>query len=299
MAIVAFGWMIGHRSDGARRPQPVPASSRVESPVTPVAARVTTDTARKSHQDDDIGMQTARAQRDPAYTRELMARYAAEVDLDSRGALLAILQGAPNAEVRRFALQLADSRDPTQRREGLELLRSFSLDETDVRTLLLRQTTDETDPETLRTLVDMLVPAVVPSEDAAPIVERLAQLLAHPDPEVRAASVLQTSGWDKGDDLEGILHQAMLDPDTRVRQAAMAGITSSRVRSDRLKDVLLERAYDPGTALPERSAAIFALQEFPLDRAEYALYRQAAEQTRVVHPVGEAGGETDPGERPR
>ncbi len=207
--------------------------------------------------------------------RELMRRYAAETELDKRGALLAILQANPNEEVKTFALALAASRDAAARQEGLELLKAFPLDDAKVRGFLVGQIDQEQDPAMLTKLVDMLAPTMVATEDAAPLVAQLARLREHPDPEVRAASILQSSQWDRGGDLENTLHDAMLDPDPRVRQAAIGGISAERVRSDRLKDMLLAIASDPKTSAEERNRAIFALEGFALNRAEYAVYREA------------------------
>ncbi|GAA4802305.1 HEAT repeat domain-containing protein [Lysobacter hankyongensis] len=209
--------------------------------------------------------------------QELMRRYTLETELDKRGALLATLQANPDDEVKRFALQLAASRDPVARREGLELLKAFPLSDTDVRGFLVSEIDREQDPAMLTTLVDMLSPTMIASEDAAPLVARLTDLRAHPDPQVRAASVLQTSQWDRGDGLENVLHEAMRDPDERVRLAAIGGITAERVRSDRLKEILLAIASDPRTGGEERNRALFALEGFALNRAEYEIYRQAAQ----------------------
>jgi hypothetical protein len=225
---------------------------------------------------DHLGRDSTRALRDPVYLRRLMASYASEADLDRRGALLAVLQSAANDEVLHFALQLAERPDPASRQDGLQLLQAFPLDRTPVRELLVRQLGAERDPAMLRQLVDMLTPAVVPIEDAAPVVAQLARLRGHPDPDVRASSVLQSAQWDRQADLEDLLHRAVLDPAPQVREAAIAGVTAVHVRSDRLKDALLAIAGDPLSQAGERSAALFALQEFPLDRSEYAIYRQAA-----------------------
>lgn len=219
--------------------------------------------------------QHRRARTSDADLRELMRRYAAETELDKRGALLAILQANPNEEVKAFALALAASRDAAARQEGLELLKAFPLDDAKVRGFLVGQIDQEQDPAMLTKLVDMLSPTMVATEDAAPLVAQLARLREHPDPEVRAASILQSSQWDRGGDLENTLHSAMLDPDPRVRQAAIGGISAERVRSDRLKDMLLAIASDPKTGAEERNRAIFALEGFALNRAEYEVYRQA------------------------
>jgi hypothetical protein len=278
---VALGWFVSSR----QREATPPPSSSVDASSTKADADAYpdgTDLAGSGPQEsrgvgDDLGRESTRALRDPAYLHSLMAQYASETDLDSRGALLAVLQSAANDEVLRFALSLADSPDPTTRQDGLALLQAYSLDVAEVRDLLTRQIADETDPAMLRQLVEMLTPAVVPTEDAAPMLEQLTHLRQHPDPDVRAASVLQSAQWDKGGDVEAFLHQAILDPVPQVRQAAIAGVTSSSARSDRLKDALLDIAGNPLSGDEERLSAIFALQSFALDRSEYAIYRQAAQ----------------------
>lgn len=218
-----------------------------------------------------------RAKKDPSYLRELMQQFAVETELDKRGALLAMLASEPNDEVKRFALQQAASTDPVTRREGLELLRVFQLDDAEVRGFMVGQIGQEKDPAMLKELVEMLSPTMIATEDAAPLVEQLSRLRGHPDAEVRAASVSQSSQWDKGGDMENILHQAMLDPDTRVRQAAIEGVSSGRVHSARLKDALLAAVSDPQTSDDERSVAVFALEAFSLNRSELELYRRARE----------------------
>ncbi|UJB20060.1 MULTISPECIES: HEAT repeat domain-containing protein [Lysobacter] len=228
--------------------------------------------------DDNLDRMTQRARRDPAYLRELLRSYSFETELDKRGALLAVLQGVANQDVLQLGRQLADSGDPEQRRNGLELLKSFSLDVPEVRDLLSRQIQDERDPAMLKQLVDMLTPAVIASEDAAPLLDRLGTLRRHADPAVRASSVLQSVQWNKNGNNEDILHQAILDSDLAVRQAAIAGINASGTRSDRLKDALLALASDSQTDAETRNAAVFALQNFAMNRGEYALYRKAAEQ---------------------
>jgi len=216
----------------------------------------------------------------PTGPQDLMRRYRFEMALDKRGALLASLRSTPTEEVKQFALSLAGSSDPGARRDGLALLSAFPLSDADVRDFLVGQIRGEPDPEMLKTLVDMLAPTTVASEDAAPLVAELARLHHHPDPEVRAASVVQSTQWDKDGALEDTLQQALLDTDTRVRQAAIGGIASERVHSARLKDMLLAIALDPDTDDQERSAAVFALEGFSLTRSEVEIYHRAAELAR-------------------
>lgn len=256
-------------------------ASRARRPSPMTAAYAPDDTAAPGAYDR---MQD-RARNDPAYLRELMRRYMFETELDKRGALLAVLQGVANDDVLRLGRQLADNRDPSIRRDGLELLKAFSLEVPEVREVLSRQLQNENDPAMLKELIDMLNPAVVATEDTETLLDRLSTLRQHPDPGVRASSVLQSVQWNKTAAGEDILHRAILDPDLQVRQAAIAGITSTSTRSDRLKDALLDIANHPDTDDETLSSAVFALQNFGLNRSEYALYKKASE--RVTH--GEEG----------
>lgn len=274
LIVITAAWSIrGLHDSNAGTSAAVSLPSVPAAPVgnLPASAVASTSSA------DDPAQKSRPSRQNPSYLQELMRQYAFEMDLDKRGALLAILQSMPSDEVRHFALQQAASSDPATRREGLELLKTFSLDDAQVRGFLVDQIDQEQDPAMLKELVDMLTPTMVATEDAAPLVEQLDRLRRHPDPEVRAASVLQSSQWDKGGNLENTLQQAMVDPDTRVRQAAIAGVTAESVHSDRLKDMLLAIANDPQTIDAERSAAIFALEGFALNRSEYELYRHAGE----------------------
>lgn len=228
---------------------------------------------------DNLDREVQRVLHDPAYLQKLLAMYASETDLDTKGALLAVLRGAAkdNDVILRTALDMADSDDPARRRDGLALLAAYPLDNADVRGLLTRQISEESDPAMLGQLVGMLEAAVVPTEDSAQVAEQLARLREHPDADVRAASVTQSISWDKDGDLEDILHRAILDPAPQVRRAAIGSLTVSGVRSARLKDALLEIAANPASGSEERQAAVFALQNFALNRAEYAIYKQAAQ----------------------
>ena len=215
-----------------------------------------------------------RAQTDPAYLQALLQRLSAATELDTRGALLAILAGAPNADVLAYARTQLDSADPQARRNALDLLKAFPMSDTAARELVTGRLERETDPTALKSLVEALTPSLVADEDAAPVVARLAELTRHADADVRAQSVLQYSQWDNATGAEATLHRSLHDPALAVRRAAIAGVIGSAARSERLKQALLDIATDPAYDDGDRGAALFALQRYPLNRAEHALYAQ-------------------------
>lgn len=265
-AVAIAAWLAGRDAAPALPTQPSAMPSAKTEPVDAPLA--------------DHAEALARARAEPAYLRQLIDRYAEQTDPQQRHALIALLQRVGNDEVMRFGMQLAKGSDPAERKDGLRLLQAFPLDRAPVRALLTEQLRSESDPVMQTQLLQMLTPTVMPVEDAAPLVAELTRLRDSADPDVRAASVLQTPQWDRQTDMEPLLHAVLSDPATQVRQAAIAGIAANRLRSPRLKDGLLGIALDPAVPPQERAAAVFALQEFALSRAEYALLREAAESDR-------------------
>lgn len=280
LAAVAVGGAVGYRIGSTREASPatatsVSADSATRAPTTP---RASPGAVGDPLDGGDFGSQSTRALRDPDYLRRLLQRYAAETDADRKGALLAVINSAPGDESLRFALDLARSTDPAARRDGLALLAAFPLDRAEVRDTLAQQLRDERDPAMQARLLDMLAPAQMAREDAAPLLRQIERLRQSPDPAVRAASVRQTAQWDRSPAAEDALHRALLDADPQVRQAGMDGVFASGLRSDRLKDALLAIASDAQAGMQQRQAAVLGLQNFGLDRGEYALYRRAADE---------------------
>ncbi|WP_149194683.1 hypothetical protein [Luteimonas suaedae] len=263
----AVGAWLGHRSASAEHtPAVVPAGE----PRTGVAmASVPADS----------GIVHAASPDRQLHLQQLLQEYAAAIDEDVRGARLAALAAAADETVLRFALDLASSRDADARRRGLDLLAIFPFDTPGIREFVTHGLQQETDPQTLAALVELAAPTVMPTEDAAPLVSQLERLTAHADPTVRSRSVMQYAQWSGPAEGEALLSRAILDEDAEVRRAAIAGVVASNARSDRLKDALLWIAGDARASSQDRSAAVFALQSFALDREEYALYRQAAAAT--------------------
>lgn len=277
------GWWLGTHAARERHAPPPAHADAQRASRTRASTGIPAPGLRTPGPGDDLGRESGRALRDPAYLRNLLQRYAAEREPDRKGALLAVLQASANDDVLRFALEHAASADPDARRDGLALLRAFPLDRAEVRDALVNQLRGERAPAMQAELIDMLAPVQVADEDAAPLRARLAQLRQSPDAAVRAAAVRQGAQWERGAQVEPMLHQALLDPDPGVRLAALSGVYLSGARSDRLRDALLATAGDARAGDAARQAAIMGLQHFVLDRAEYAIYREAADALADAH----------------
>lgn len=228
-----------------------------------------------------------RASADPAFLQNLLQRYRNETDPAARGELLSLLNAVSGEDVLRFALSLTAGTRAQDEHAGLELLRAYSMDRAEVRQTVLAKLAQGGGSERMTGLVSMLTPATMPSEDAAPVVAELAALARHADPALRAQAVLQLAQWDDSEQTEDLLHRAILDASPQVRANAIAGVQGSRLRSERLKEALLDIAADPASRAADRGAAAFALQDFRLNRAEYAIWRRA--QARADADSGEGG----------
>lgn len=228
-----------------------------------------------------------RAQRDPAFLQDLLQRYGRETAPDARGELLALLHAVGGEDVLRYALSQAASTRAQDERVGLDLLGGYSLERAEVRETLLAKLRAGGDPQREAELIRMLTPAAMPDEDAAPVVERLDALARDRDPEVRAEAVAQLAQWAEPAQAEEALHRALLDPAAAVRGKAIVAVSGSHARSARLKDALLAVAADPSSSAADRGAAAMALQDFRLNRAEYAIWKRA--QARADAESGEGG----------
>jgi len=258
------------RSDPAEAPSPYPRYLSLGG-----AAPVSFEALRK------------RAQRDPAFLQDLLRRYGQETAADARGELLALLHAVGGEEVLRFALSRAASTRAEDERVGLDLLGGYSLQRAEVRETLLAKLRAGGEPQREAELIRRLTPATMPEEDAAPVVERLAALAADAEPEVRGDAVAQLAQWAEPAQAEDALHRALLDPAASVRSKAIVAVSGSSARSARLKDALLAIAADPAGNAADRGAAAMALQDFRLNRAEYAIWQRA--QARADAESGEGG----------
>ncbi len=224
----------------------------------------------------DLGANVQRARDDAEYLRKLLADYRHATDADARGAKLAVLESIQNDEVRQAALDMAASSDRDTKLAGIALLKGFPLSDAKVRDFLTTQLAAERDPSTLQALVGIATPGSMASEDATPVADRLMQLTSHADPGVRSKSIVQAAVWEADSArTRRMLEQALLDPSSEIRQAAISATLATRQNSPHLKDSLLSISMSPGTPDEERNAALFALQNFSLNRAEHELYTQA------------------------
>ncbi|MDC8011222.1 hypothetical protein [Tahibacter soli] len=248
------------------------AAARVPKPASPMRVAEAQALAQGAESLENL---QNRARTDPEYLASLLARLSTETELDARGALLAILAGAPNAQLLAYARAQLDGADAQARRNGLDLLKMFPMNDADARDLVTQRLERESDPAALKSLIEALTPSLVAEEDAAPVIARLADLSRHADADVRAQAVLQYAQWDNATNTEVALHRALNDPALAVRRAAIAGAIGSSAQSARMKLALIDIATDPAYDDADRASALFALQRYPLNRAEHALYAQS------------------------
>ncbi|MBS0307328.1 MAG: HEAT repeat domain-containing protein [Proteobacteria bacterium] len=231
-------------------------------------------TAKGSHQlttEMQTQMREA-AQSDPAALRKLLQRFDAERDPKARETLRTVLSSIQSPEVLALSTRLTTSSDPAQRQEGFAMLMQLSPDSPEVRNLVKQALTSEQSPAVLSQAVAALTPTVVASAEAEGIVSQLNQLTQHADPSVRSQSILQLAQWDKSGQLEGRLSQALQDQTPEVRNAAVAAVGESGIRTSGMKAALMSMLANPNENMQVKDNALHALERFSLSKDEYALY---------------------------
>ncbi|MGQ5524167.1 hypothetical protein ACUHMQ_13015 [Chitinimonas sp. PSY-7] len=235
--------------------------------------------ALAAHRDDPdpeawhMLMQTL--QTDATARTQVMRRFLQEQDAGIRDRLQTLLNGNAAPDVQAFAVRLASGNDVAQRREGFGLMASLPRTAESYR-LVAHALEQEQDPTVLSgALLNLMQPGVIEPAETRAMVERVRNLTQHPDPNIRATSLLALVQWNKsGETLEPSVSQGLTDSAPQVRQAALDMIISGNIRSEGFKtqlfDILRNVNEDPSI----RSGSLYALGYFTLNSAEYASYEQ-------------------------
>jgi len=227
---------------------------------------------------DDEQKLREHAQSDPVFLRNLIQRYETERKPEMRDIIKSVLATVQKPEAVAFFSRLANSNDPTQRKEGYAMLQQMAPESAEMRNLLKQALISEQSPELLAQAVAALRPAAVDPAESEAIMAQLGTLAQHADPAVRSQSVLQLAQWDKSGISLGRLAQALSDPMPEVRQAAIFAVAQSGARSDGLKSALLGIINNGAESKAVKGSALQVLERFPLSKDEYARYAQARAQ---------------------
>ena len=219
---------------------------------------------------------------DPAAQQDLFLRFERANSQQEREQIKIMLLSYPSAEVQAFALRLTKSNNPEQRADGYALLQSYGLSDPNVRTQLQQALNMESDARVLREVVQTLNYDPALTNESPAITSRLSQLTQHPDPAIRSSSLVQLSQWQKGAGLESAVYPALNDTNIEVRQAAISTLLSSDVRSDRIKNSLLQIINNSHETPTTRDIALNALGDYQLSPAEITATMQA--KIAIGHP---------------
>lgn len=220
----------------------------------------------------------AQAKADPAALRKLIQRFDTERDPGARTMLKSVLAGADKPEVVALSSKLAASNDIARRKEAFELLQQTPGATPEARKLVRQALAGEQSAEVLTQALAALKPAVVEPAESEAIVAQLRNLTQNADPAVRSQSLMQLVQWDKNGSGGDTLSQALTDPAPQVRQAALAALAQSGMRSDAVKTALMGIIGNTGESREVRSSALQVLERFALNKEEFASYSQARSQ---------------------
>lgn len=215
---------------------------------------------------------------DPTYLRNLIQRYGTEEKPDMKEAIKSVLATIPTPEVQAFFARMATSNDPLQRKEGYAMLQQMAPDSPELRAVLKQALATEQSPDVLTQAIAALQPAMVDPAESDAIVSQLRNLSQHQDPTVRSQSIHQLAQWDKKGAAQDRLIQALGDSAPEVRQAAIFAAAQSAPRSESLKAALLGMIANPNETREIKGSALQVLEQFSLNKEEYARYTQARTQ---------------------
>lgn len=134
---------------------------------------------------------------------------------------------------------------------------------------------NEPSPAVKAAIFNALQPVPLAQEDVAPLIDQLQAVHDAGDPALRANALVQWAQWDRGDRLLPLLNRGLHDPHPYVVRGAITAVALSNLRGQDLKESLLLLANDTAPDSELRSAAIDALHDFSLTRAEDAVVRRS------------------------
>ncbi|MGZ3253474.1 MAG: HEAT repeat domain-containing protein [Burkholderiaceae bacterium] len=214
------------------------------------------------------------AQSDPDVMKNLMGRYAREIDPNAKELLRSVLSTIEKPEILEFSKQLATSGDAAQRKDGLAMLQNLSTDSQEVRNILKQTLATEQTPSVIVQALAALKPATVDPAESEAIVAQLKGLTQNADPTVRGQSVLQLAQWDKTGAAQNTLSQALTDQAPEVRQAAIFAVAQSGTQSDSAKTALMNMISNVNESKDVRGSALQVLERFKLSKDEMAKFTQ-------------------------
>lgn len=264
-------WLVWHRAA-------LPITDSIAPTAHDAVAAIATPTDRKpplsgiAHPREDLDDQIRRAVTDPTHLRTLLDRYRRYTDADAKRQLLIVLSAVANDDVRDLALELASSKDPQKRSDGIALLQSFSLQDPRMRGHALSAIVSERDPALRRALIGLFDPAPMPDGDTERIERLLVTYTNDADAAMRAQALRKLAHWSDAEALGVAIVGGLDDPDPEVRQAAIDASRSVDPRNDRIAAGLLAIAADRERPGDERSTAMAALSRFALDSDMQADY---------------------------
>lgn len=220
----------------------------------------------------------SRVVNDAAFRKFLIDSVSLEKDLDRRGMLLAVLAASKHEDVRNQALTWINAGSPELRRQGFVLLQGYNPNSQEVQQAVLQTMQQETNTDVLKEAMRSLPVDVAATGDAEAIALRLKGLTAHTDSGVRGESLMQLVRWETDTTaVQVALLSGMRDTSGEVRQAALAALDVSGLRTETVKQGLLAMVQNAEESVSTRSDALLRLNAYRLTEGERERFKAARE----------------------
>ncbi len=231
--------------------------------------------------DEEMLALIKRLRNDPALLADLLNELRSETDPARLKRLTALLGDSGNAEVLPVAEELIYSSNPDTRQAGLDLLSRVAPKNPEAYDIANAILGSEADADVLVSTMNVLaLPRNATPESRATSITQVMPLANHESAAVRRHSVSILVRLTNDQTLSPILSNALYDPDSSVREAAVYAYASYPYQTAEAVQRLVDLVADPNEERGVRNGAILALNNMSPDEATKAVISTAKKQMR-------------------
>jgi hypothetical protein len=210
------------------------------------------------------------AQSDPGAVAKMLEYYNEIFDAKAEEMLAEAIASSYDENLEKYALENLETTSGVESRKWYRLLSYAGAKSNSSRGSVLSEMQVLTDPEMLSLAINTLAPINTNSAERSTVIERLNQYTSHYDENVRASAIEIMGYWANKDQPQFIL-DGLNDPSHVVKSSAIATAFESGIKSNALKEKLLQIAGDEKTSETDRLTAVNALRDYTLTDKEYDL----------------------------
>lgn len=204
---------------------------------------------------------------------ELLSRYPKLSSGTEKSLLRELLRSTDRQLIEDTAIAQLAQGNSNQTGDWIELVASVGISDSDNQQMMLDQLKTMHRPQDMQNAIRSLLPHSPNGLSANEVVDQLKQYTNHPDERIRISSIQEIGEW-VGPDETYYIEQALADPSVSIQEAAILSLSASGIRSDLIKNSLLETMKNENTDWNLRMSAFRALNDLPLYGLELDAFNQ-------------------------